>query len=47
MESFEYNNEELAKEVIILEEEVDRLEKRNRDEHMNRLNKMECLTEPG
>ncbi len=47
MEAFEFNSRDLASEVLSLEEEVDRLEERNRTDHIDRLNKMECQTGPG
>ncbi|MGN9165070.1 Na/Pi cotransporter family protein [Tissierellaceae bacterium HCP3S3_D8] len=47
MEAFEFGNRELVNQVMALEEEVDILEKKNRADHINRLNKMECQTEPG
>lgn len=47
MEAFEYSNKTLAQEVLTLEDEINALEKRNRAEHIDRLNKRECQTEPG
>lgn len=47
MEAFQFTNESLAREVLVLEDEIDNLEKKNRAEHIERLNKMECQTEPG
>ena len=47
MESFEFTNEDLAKEVLVLEAEIDILEAENREGHIARLNKAICTTEPG
>ncbi|NLY46110.1 MAG: Na/Pi cotransporter family protein [Tissierella sp.] len=47
IKAFDTDDETLARKVLVLEDEVDAIEKRNREDHMNRLNKMECLTEPG
>lgn len=47
MMAFDTNGESLAKEVLVLEDEIDAIERRNREDHMDRLNRMECLTEPG
>ncbi len=47
MESFEFTNDKLAKEVLALELEVDTLETQNRKEHIDRLNKSICMTESG
>ncbi len=47
MKAFATDDEALARQVLVLEDEVDAIEKRNREDHMDRLNKMECLTEPG
>jgi len=46
-EAFEFNNMDLVREVELIEEKVDKLEKENRKGHIDRLNKMECQTEPG
>jgi phosphate:Na+ symporter len=37
----------MARQVLILEDEVDRLEKQNRANHIDRLNKMLCSTGSG
>ncbi len=47
MKSFETDDESLANEVLKIEDIVDSLEKKSRAEHMDRLSRMECLTEPG
>ncbi len=47
IDSFETNNEGKAREVMKLEEEVDFLEKQNRANHIDRLNKLQCQTGPG
>lgn len=47
MKALDTDDEALAREVLVLEDEVDAIEKKNREDHMDRLNKMECLTEPG
>lgn len=47
MEAFETDDETLAREVLVLEDEIDEIEEKNREEHMDRLSRMECLTEPG
>lgn len=47
MEAFKNTDEKLAKDVLVLEDEVDKMEKRNRANHIERLNKMLCQTGPG
>lgn len=45
--SYKDTDEILARQVLILEDEVDRLEKQNRVNHIDRLNKMLCSTGSG
>ena len=45
--AFETNDESLAKGVLRLEDEVDILERQNRANHIDRLNKGQCLTGSG
>lgn len=47
MAAFKNTDEKLARKVVALEDEVDRLEKQNRSNHIDRLNKMQCETGPG
>lgn len=47
VKAFEFTNEDLAKEVLTIEDEIDSLEKKNRKDHIERLNKKECETESG
>lgn len=47
MEAFKNTDEVLARQVLVLEQEIDDLEKKHREDHMSRLSKMECQTEPG
>lgn len=47
IESYKNTDENLARQVLALEDEVDRLEKRNRANHIERLNKMQCSTGAG
>lgn len=47
MESFEFTNHTIAREVIVLEDEIDTLEAKNRQGHIGRLNQGLCMTEPG
>lgn len=47
MVAFKDTDEKSARKVIALEDEVDRLEKQNRSNHIDRLNKMQCETGPG
>lgn len=47
MDAFKNTNEKAARKVVALEDEVDRLEKQNRSNHIERLSKMECETGPG
>ncbi|WP_353092768.1 Na/Pi cotransporter family protein [Tissierella praeacuta] len=47
MEAFKTNSEILAKEVLVIEDEVDELETKNRTNHIDRLNKGSCQTGPG
>lgn len=45
--AFKENNKTIAKEVMVIEEEVNALENENRKRHIDRLNKGQCLTSPG
>lgn len=45
--AYKETDEALARQVLILEDEVDRLEKQNRTNHIERLNKMMCSTGAG
>lgn len=47
MLAFENDDSTMAKQVISIEERVDRLEKIERAKHIERLNNMECATESG
>ena len=47
MESFKTNDEKTAREVLVIEDEVDVLETTNRQNHINRLNQGQCQTGPG
>ena len=47
IQSYKDTDEVLARQVLILEDEVDRLEKQNRANHIDRLNKMMCSTGSG
>lgn len=47
MIAFRDNNLICARKVLVLEDEVDRLEERNRSNHIGRLNKMLCITSAG
>ena len=47
IKSFELTDEALAREVLVLEDEVDEIESRNRAGHIERLNQGLCSTEPG
>lgn len=47
MEAFKTNGEKEAREVLVLEDEVDALETKNRENHIYRLNKGLCSTGPG
>ncbi|MDR7870594.1 MAG: Na/Pi cotransporter family protein [Tissierellaceae bacterium] len=47
MKAFETDDKDLANEVLTLEDIVDSIEKKSRADHMDRLSRMECLTEPG
>ena len=47
IESFEFSNPTIAREVLVLEDEVDMLESKNRKNHIDRLNQGLCMTEPG
>lgn len=47
IKSFELTDEALAREVLVLEDEVDEIESRNRSGHIERLNLGLCSTEPG
>ena len=45
--AYEDTDESLARQVLILEDEVDRLEKQNRTNHIDRLNNLVCSTGSG
>lgn len=47
MKAFQDTDKDLANEVLILEDEVDKLEKINRANHIERLNNLTCQTGPG
>lgn len=47
MEAIEKDDGDIAREVLVLEDEIDEMEGKSRQDHMDRLSKMECLTEPG
>ena len=47
MLAFETTNESLAREVLVIEEQVNALEKETRNGHIDRLNKGQCSTAPG
>ena len=47
IEAYKITDEAMARQVLILEDEVDRLEKQNRANHIDRLNKMLCSTGSG
>ena len=47
MEAFEQGDTSIAKEVLAIEEEVNKLEQENRKGHIDRLNKGQCSTSPG
>jgi phosphate:Na+ symporter len=47
MKAFEIDDELLARQVLVLESEVNALEEENRTNHIDRLNKGECFTGPG
>lgn len=47
IEAYTTNDESLAREVLIIEDEVDALETRNRTNHIDRLNRGMCSTGPG
>lgn len=47
LDSFKSNDEALAKGVLVLEDEVDRLQVQNRTNHIERLNKGQCQTGSG
>lgn len=47
MIAYKDTDEKPARDVLILEDEVDKLEKQNRANHIDRLNKMLCQTGPG
>lgn len=47
VEAYRITDEAMARQVLILEDEVDRLEKQNRANHIDRLNKMLCSTGSG
>lgn len=47
MEAFKTNDEKTAREVLVVEDEVDLLERTNRQNHIDRLNKGQCQTGAG
>ncbi len=47
LQAFELRDEKIAKEVLVLEDEINELEARNRRDHIDRLNKLVCMSEPG
>ena len=47
MQCFEFMDQEIAQEVVGLEERIDILEEKNRAGHIGRLNQGLCMTEPG
>lgn len=47
IEAYRVTDEAMARQVLVLEDEVDRLEKQNRSNHIDRLNKMLCSTGSG
>lgn len=47
MMALETNSEILAREVLVIEDNVDMLESKNRANHIDRLSKAECQTGPG
>ncbi len=47
LEALDKNKEDLAKEVLAIEDYVDTLESKNRANHIDRLNKGQCITESG
>lgn len=47
MIALETKNEIIAREVLVIEDNVDLLEAKNRANHIDRLSKMECQTGPG
>ncbi len=47
LEAYRITDEDMAKRVLTLEDEVDRLEEKNRASHIDRLNKMLCSTGAG
>src|SRR5699024_8997694 len=46
-EAFEFTDLDLAKEVLVIEDQVNEMERVNRAGHIRRLNKGECDTEAG
>ncbi|HMM69277.1 MAG TPA: Na/Pi cotransporter family protein [Gudongella oleilytica] len=47
IEAYKITDEAMARQVLVLEDEVDMLEKQNRSNHIDRLNKMLCSTGSG
>ena len=47
IKAFETGDKDIANEVLVIEDEIDSIERKSRADHMDRLSKMECLTEPG
>jgi phosphate:Na+ symporter len=47
IEAYRITDEAMARRVLVLEDEVDMLEKKNRSNHIDRLNKMLCSTGSG
>ena len=47
IEAYRITDEAMARQVLVLEDEVDMLEKQNRSNHIDRLNKMLCSTGSG
>ncbi|MCK9217213.1 MAG: sodium-dependent phosphate transporter, partial [Firmicutes bacterium] len=47
LEAYRVTDEKMARRVLVLEDEVDRLEEQNRANHIYRLNKMLCSTGSG
>lgn len=45
--AFEFDDKKMAEEIRQMEDEIDALEVSNRKDHIERLNKMDCETEPG
>lgn len=47
MKSIETEDEAIARKVLVIEDEIDEMEGKSRADHMDRLSRMECMTEPG